>query len=323
MNTRRRWRTRVGTWARRRQGEDAVPLALVRRRLYVLPTRAGLAFAVLLFVMLLAALNYTNSLGLFLTFQLGGVALVAMYECHRALHGLRIVAAEASDAFEGRSGELRLGVENATTQARQGLMLRAAIVPRGAPPPARTDLPALQAGTLHCTYEARRRGRQPLEALSLATTLPLGLFRCWTWLHLPIEAIVYPAPTGPLPLPPPGARPRAAGARPNAGEEEWAALRPYQPGDSPRAVAWKAYARGAPLLVARYESVRGGEHLFDLAGTPGADLEARLRQLAAWIVAAEERGEPYGLRIGNTELPPALGPVHRQLCLRALALHPA
>ena len=323
MNTRRRWRSRVGTWARRRQGEDVVPLALVRRRLYVLPTRAGLAFAALLFAMLLAGLNYTNSLGLLLTFLLGGVALVAMYECHRALHGLRIVAAEAADAFEGTRGELRLGVENATTLPRQGLLLRAAYATADGPATPAIDVPALGTGTLRCAYAARRRGRQPIDALSLSTTLPLGLFRCWTWLHLPVEAIVYPAPVGPVPLPAANARPLAAGARASEGEEEWSALRPYQPGDSPRAVAWKAWARGAPLLVARYEAVRGGEHLFELARTPGADLEARLRQLAAWIVAAEERGERYGLRIDHTELAPALGAVHRQLCLRALALHPA
>jgi uncharacterized protein (DUF58 family) len=323
MNTRRRWRSRLGAWARRRQGEDAVPLALVRRRLYVLPTRAGLAYAALLFVMLLAGLNYTNSLGLLLTFLLAGVALVAMYECHRALHGLRIVAAEASDAFAGTSGELRLGVENATALPRQGLCLRAAFEAPLAAAATRSDLPARRSGTLRCAYAAQRRGRQPIEALSLSTTLPLGLFRCWTWLHLPVEAIVYPAPTGPVALPAAGGRAHAAGARSREGEEEWSALRPYQPGDSPRAVAWKAWARGAPLLVARYEAIRGGEHHFDLAHTPGADLEARLRQLATWILAAEERGERYGLRIGNTELAPALGSVHRQLCLRALALHPA
>lgn len=323
MNTRRRWRNRLGTWARRRQGEDAVPLALVRRRLYILPTRAGLAYAALLFAMLLAGLNYGNSLGLLLTFLLGGIALVAMYECHRGLHGLRIVAADAGDAFEGTNGELRLGVENATTLPRQGLVLRAAFVPEAAAATRRSDIGSRRSGSLCCTYAARRRGRQPIEALSLSTTLPLGLFRCWTWLHLSLEAIVYPAPDGPAPLPAPRARALASGARLAMGDEEWAALRPYQPGDSPRAVAWKAYARGAPLLVARYEAVRGGEHRFELATTPGADLEARLRQLAAWILAAESRGECYGLRIGNTELPPALGPTHRQLCLRALALHPA
>jgi uncharacterized protein (DUF58 family) len=322
VNTRHRWRARLGTWARKRQGEDALPLALARRRLYILPTRAGLAFALLLFVMLLAGLNYTNSLGLLVTFMLAGVALIGMYECHRTLQGLRIVAAEATDAFAGASGEVRLSVENSSPQARQGLELRPATAATGAAR-SRTDLPALQGGALGCGYLARRRGRQPIDALALSTTLPMGLFRCWTWLHLPLEAIVYPAPVGPVPLPAPRARALASGARLASGDEEWAALRPYQPGDSPRAVAWKAYARGAPLLVARYEAVRGGEHLFELDSTPGADLEARLRQLAAWIVAAESRGERYGLRIGNTELPPALGPTHRQLCLRALALHPA
>ncbi|MFO1399902.1 MAG: DUF58 domain-containing protein [Steroidobacteraceae bacterium] len=277
--------------------------------------------------MLVAGLNYTNSLALLLTFLLAGVALVALYECHRGLHGLRIVAAEASDAFEGTRGELRLGVENTATLPRQGLRLRAALEPAGAAAAgaaaARNDIAPRSSGSLHCAWVAGRRGRQPIEALSLSTTLPLGLFRCWTWLHLPIEAIVYPAPIGPLPLPAPGARRQAAGARATEGEEEWSALRPYQSGDSPRAVAWKAWARGAPLLVARYEALGGGEHRFDLEHTPGAGLEARLRQLAAWIVAAEERGERYGLRIGHTELAPALGAVHRQLCLRALALHPA
>ncbi|MCC7463535.1 MAG: DUF58 domain-containing protein [Gammaproteobacteria bacterium] len=323
MNTRRRWRSRVGDWARRRQGEDAVPLALLRRRLYVLPTRAGLAFAALLLLMLLAGLNYTNSLGLLVTFLLAGVALIAMYECHRALHGLRIVAAEAGDAFEGTRGDLRLGVENTTALPRQGLMLRSGSAAATEVVAVRSDLPARQSATLCCTYAARRRGRQPIEALLLSTTLPLGLFRCWTWLHLPVEAIVYPAPSGRLALPAPRSLASALAARAGDGEEEWSALRPYQPGDSPRAVAWKAWARGAPLLVARYEALRGGEHFFDLAETPGTDLEARLRQLAAWIVTAEERGERYGLRIGNSVLPPSLGASHRQLCLRALALYPA
>jgi len=132
---------------------------------------------------------------------------------------------------------------------------------------------------------------------------------------------VYPAPEGAAPLPAPRSRRGDTGAPAATGDEEWAALRPFQPGDSPRAVAWKAYARGAPLLVARYEAVRGGEHQFDLATTPGAGLEARLSQIAAWILAAESRGESYGLRLGETDLPPALGPAHRQRCLRALALH--
>ena len=35
----------MAQWVRRRQGTDRLPVTLERRRLYILPTRAGLAFA--------------------------------------------------------------------------------------------------------------------------------------------------------------------------------------------------------------------------------------------------------------------------------------
>jgi len=318
MGARQRWRSRVAAWARARQGPDVPPLTLTRRRLYILPTRAGLAFGLLLFVMLIAGLNYSNSLGLALTFLLAGVALVGMYDCHRMLSGLTIVAAEAADAFAGSDGELRLGLHNAAALPRNGLVLCDPDTDDGAR--AALDLDAHASGTVRLRVAARRRGRQACPALRLETTAPLGLYRCWTWLHLPTELIVYPRPLSQRPLPPAGAR-RGTRHAPLAGEDEWAALRAFQPGDSPRAVAWKAYARGAPLLVARYEAVRGGEHLFDLATTPGADLEARLSQIAAWILAAEQRRESYGLHLGEALIAPGSGPAHRQTCLRALALY--
>ncbi|MBC8025496.1 MAG: DUF58 domain-containing protein, partial [Steroidobacteraceae bacterium] len=60
---------------------------------------------------------------------------------------------------------------------------------------------------------------------------------------------------------------------------------------------------------------------FDLATVPGADLETRLEQLAAWIVAAHARGERYGLRVGIRDIPPGAGNEHRERCLDALALY--
>ena len=48
---------------------------------------------------------------------------------------------------------------------------------------------------------------------------------------------------------------------------------------------------------------------------PGAELEQRLEQLAAWIVAAHARGERYGLKLGEREAPPDSGNEHRDRCL--------
>src|SRR5205807_1310808 len=84
-------RERAAAWMRRRQGVDLLPVALERRRLYILPTGTGMAFAALLFLMLIAGLNYGNSLALFLTFLLGAFALVAMQQCHRNLLGIAVL----------------------------------------------------------------------------------------------------------------------------------------------------------------------------------------------------------------------------------------
>ena len=51
---------RAAAWSRRRQGADHFPIEITRRRLYILPTRAGLGFSALLLVMGIAGLNYAT-----------------------------------------------------------------------------------------------------------------------------------------------------------------------------------------------------------------------------------------------------------------------
>ena len=41
--------------------------------------------------------------------------------------------------------------------------------------------------------------------------------------------------------------------------------------------------------------------------------------MAAWVLAAERLGQPYGLRLAGRELAPSLGAAHRQSCLELLA----
>jgi uncharacterized protein (DUF58 family) len=58
----------------------------------------------------------------------------------------------------------------------------------------------------------------------------------------------------------------------------------------------------------------------DFASVPGDDTEARLAQLALWIIEAERARRSYGLRLPGTDITPSLGQVHFHRCLRALAL---
>ncbi len=308
-------RGRAAAWMRRRQGGDVLPVTLERRRLYILPTGSGMAFGLLLFLMLIAGLNYGNSLALFLTFLLAAFALVTMHQCHRNLLGVAVLTVSAPAVFARSNGAVQVTLANPAGLARHRVE---AALPEL--PAVTADLPSREPRRLDLPLPALRRGIVRIERLRLATAHPFGLFRAWTWLHAPIEMLVYPRPAGLLPMPAesgarPGARPRGG-----SGTDEWLGLRPFRDGDSPRQVDWKAYAREAPLLVKEYSPAGSELRVFDFSLLTDPDPEVRLSQLARWVVDAEARGERYGVALPGVWLPPDRGPEHRHRCLAALAL---
>ncbi len=71
--------SRLQRFVSRRAPVGHLPFTLGSRRIYILPTRNGLYFAVLVLAMLLGSMNYNNSLGFALAFLLAAVGLVAMH----------------------------------------------------------------------------------------------------------------------------------------------------------------------------------------------------------------------------------------------------
>ncbi|HYM28307.1 MAG TPA: hypothetical protein VET66_09165, partial [Steroidobacteraceae bacterium] len=180
----------------RRQGDDRLPVVLERRRLYILPTRAGAAFGVLLLLMLVAGLNYANSLALFLTFLLAAFVLVVMQLCHRNLLGVQVQSLSAAPMFAGSPGVLRVWLGDPAGAVRLGLEAALDGTPRVA-----ADAAAGARARLDVPLPAARRGRVRIARVRLSTAHPFGLFRVWTWVHAPLEVWVYPRPRGRLPMP--------------------------------------------------------------------------------------------------------------------------
>ena len=306
---------RMARYIRKRQGEDTLPLTLARRRLYILPTRTGVGFALLLLLMLVAGLNYANSLALFLTFLLTGFMLVTMHHCHRNLLGAQLVGANVPPTFAQRDGTLHLTFENSSLTTRYRVAAGVGYAPITA-----ADLPANGFGRVDVSVPAPKRGIVQVDRLHLVTTHPFGLFRAWTWVHAPIEMLVYPRPHGLLPMPADFGNKSGERSLTNAGADEWLGLRPFRDGDSPRQVDWKAYARDAPLLVKEYSAAGAEMRIFDLTTLTNLGMEPRLEQLARWIVDAESNGERYGLQLPDRFIKPDHGPEHRHQCLAALAM---
>ncbi|MEJ2516077.1 MAG: DUF58 domain-containing protein [Gammaproteobacteria bacterium] len=305
-------------WARRRQGPDPEPVALHRRRVYILPTALGAGFGLSLFGMLLAAMNYNNSMAFALTFLLAGLGLVAMHWSHQNLTDSVVRGLHLGPAFAGGTARLEMVLENPGRGRRYDL--EAAVDgTRSAP----ADIPGGRSARLALELPAPRRGRLRLERVKVTTDFPFGLFRAWAWLHPDCTGVVYPAPATHPPSPPGGGPEEAAGRwDENRGEDDFAGLRSFRPGDSPRRVAWKAAARGDELLVKQFAGSPRGAAWLDWESLPGVAPEGRLSILCRWVLDAHAGGERFGLRLPGTEIPPGLGTAHRHRCLAALALFP-
>ncbi len=297
---------------------DREPVTLRHRRIYILPTRRGLALIATLVIMLLTSMNYALSLGYAMTFLASGMVAAALLATFRNLAGLASSPVAAGEAFAGGDVTFTLALASGQRE-RIGIIVTAS---GGAP--AIVDLPADATRPVMLTVAARRRGAQPLGRVTLSTDFPLGLWRGWAYVHFPLAACIYPAPESaapPLPASRLGIDPQRAA---RAADAELGGLRAYERGDPHNRIAWKAVARGAGWYTKQFEGGAGGGAV-DLDWSelpPMLDEELRLSRLTAWVLAAERETRAFALRLPGTELPHGQGAGHRRAALVALASFP-
>jgi uncharacterized protein (DUF58 family) len=295
---------------------EAGTIFLAQRRVYILPTRHGVTFGLALLLMLIGSINYGLSLGYILTFLLAGMGLVSILHTYRNLAHLYLSAGRVEPVFVGESAIFPLHLENRHNYARLAIWLNTQDTAT------QCDIGRNATATATLGIPARRRGRLRLPRVTVETRYPVGLFRAWSYVQPDIDTLVYPRPDD-APLPPAQLIPDTGAAlSAGIGTDDFAGLRPYQPTDSPRHIAWKSVAHGNGVLTKVFAG-RGAEELWldfsDLLD--GLDLEQRLSRLAGWVLQAEREGYAYGMRLPGKTIKPAHGPAHRDECLKTLALY--
>lgn len=308
------------------------------QRVHIRPSRAGLAFAALLLALWIAAVNYGLGLGYALTYFAAACAIADMLFSSRNLAGLALAATPGKPVFAGSHALFTLRLINRSRRPRHAIHLAVIGSPAA---PGLADIAAHGETAVSIGMPARQRGWLNAPAVRLSGSFPLGLFVAWCHWQPEARVLVYPQPeqdAPPLPWPAGTIQQARQPGWPDSpdlpgGALELAGVRAYQPGDPLQRLAWRQIAR------------HDGEHLFSKQFQPGADApkgaahgthgkllldyatlhalapEARLSRLAAWVLQAESTGSPYGLRLGELTLAPALGTGQRDACLRALALH--
>ena len=309
-------RERVGDWIFPPKGPEIGPVALGQRRVYILPTGGGLMFGVTILLMLVGSINYNLSLGYVLVFLLAGNGMVSMLHTWRNLARISLRPGKAAPVFAGELAGFHVQVENPGSLPRMSLAVRLS-----GRQPEYFDVAAGGFKEVEAKTPAANRGLLYPGRLRIFTTYPLGLFYAWAIVDLDMHCLVYPKPEpGPTSLPP--ARVASGeGSAIGAGEEDFAGLRTFHPGDSSRRIAWKAFARNEVFLSKQFSGGAAAELWLAFGDIPNTlGIEAKLSRLARWVIESEAAGLKYGLRLPGSEYDPDSGALHRDRCLQALAL---
>ncbi len=304
---------------------------ITKQRVYIMPTRHGAVFGLMLFAMALGAINYNNSMAYILTFLLSSLSLVAILHTCRNLAGLVLNQAPVSPVFSGelakfplildnRDSQLRLSISFIKTTKKWRLISDVLTSTGNEIPITSCDIDANKFNRIELPVNAEQRGLLYAGRIKLFTTFPLGLFKAWSYIDMRQPCLVYPRPAGKdtFPL---FKLTEATGVQGTAtGTDDFIGFRNYQAGDSIKDIAWKAYAQQKGLFVKRFSGSGANKRHFSWNDVSTlTDVEALLSHLCHWIIEAEAQSLQYSLELPNIFIDTGHGDKHLHKCLSSLA----
>ena len=290
-------------------------ITLKLRNIFILPSRQGIFFSLLMILILIAGINYQNSLAHGLAFLLMSLFMVSMLHTYRNLSGLVLSAGRAGRAFDGDEVDFTVTLSCAAGRDHEALKVcwLDHLVTQA-------DLIDKSVSVLRVSTIAGNRGWFDPGRLTVETRFPLGLFRAWALLDLDFRALVYPNPIAEE-SPPILDEGDSDDFHPVRGySDDFAGVRDYLPGDLIRDLSWKATARLGELMTKEYSASSGAEIWLDWYQYENISDELKLSHLTYWVEQFSKQRKPFGLRLPSSEIGPDLGENHRRQMLRALAL---
>lgn len=288
------------------------------------PTAAGFGYLIMLIVLMLVAVNYSNNLIFTLCFLLSAVMLLSVWMSIRNLHGFSASQVRVKPVHAGQPLEYQIALGEHSGQHHLYLTLRPSDKSKTQKAKAGSEpFYHLRSGPPYeWTYQqpTEQRGSYRSQALKVDTVWPLGIFRVSRPLIDLPDTLVYPHAQNCAPVPE-NISGQAAHAQQES--EELSGLREYQPGDNLRRIHWRAASKGQPLQVKEFDGAEGDPSIWlNWQDLSTLEYEARIRTLCHRILECQQHGQEFGLKLPGIEIAPERGSHHIHRCLKALALMP-
>jgi len=296
-------------------------VTLKNNRIYILPTRQGLLFALTVFVMLMAAINFSNSLIYLFTFFLASLAILSMFTTQKNLLDLSFHTTTAVPVYCGETAYIPLHIYDKNNQISQTGHKQHYAITIITENFSQTIDPIDNSEPINIPIKTYRRGYIQLPVITISSLFPFGLFYAWSNIKLKTLSIAYPKPV-PYNLPNNLAAMHSNNEGKNSqGNSDFHGLDKYSLGESLKQVHWKAYAKGQGLYIKRYAgSDNSNFYWLDWLKFEQFEIEKRLSILSHLITQAEKKGDHFGLRLPHISLAISEGKKHKHQCLEQLAL---
>jgi uncharacterized protein (DUF58 family) len=314
-----RWQTGLDNWLKRRNPPKKIHI-LQHNNIFIVPSRMGLYFCCLTFLLWLLGTNYENNLILGVAFLLLSLVIVCIHHTYGHLSGLHISVINNHPGFKGDSGVIDLSIKRINDRHYESIELSSAI--EGV---VRFSLLDNANKTLSLRVPLVCRGWSMPERVKISTRFPLGLVVAWSYLYIESPILSYPQPIESLVLPKPqrvNKSDQITRQQFISGSEEFAGIREYAVGDSLRNIDWRAMARGQGLVTRIYDDQVSENYWLDWHQFEGLSTESRLSRLCFCVLQLSHQQTPitYGLRLPSQVVEPSSGEAHKLKLLEALAL---
>ncbi len=310
------WKTLLNLWLADRFPDDR-QVTTNLHKIFIIPSLTSLALLGSALVLFLMAVIFQNSLIYALSFWLLGLVIIAIFFTYRNISDLTIKSIQSRACFVGEKAVFELEVSRPRKQKKSALFIGWKF----------EDLVEVNLHKQHrlrikLSHNTTKRGYLRPDRLSIFSRYPIGLMITWSYAPLKMNCIVYPEPVlmGEQHIGLSLDEESQQGAEIKNGTTDFAGIRDYQAGDSPKHIHWGTFAKTGKLNTKAFVDYANRDLWLDWDSLSIQGTEGRLSHLCARVLECFNEQQTFGLKLPGKRIQPGSGDAHKLICLTALAL---
>lgn len=267
---------------------------LKNSRIYIFPTKLGAYYFAGTFLAFVVAVFYGNSFAYAITFFFFSFLMAVSFATNFSLKDLEIKTKKEYYFIPNYSNNCELTIVNHSKAKKIDIAIECPLLSFSSV----QDLAPGDLSRVSFSYESGDIKRIEVKKITISSTFPFGLYRAW--MYIPVHFYVYCSnrPSVTFELEEQFNESEMYSHFLSNGSDELLGVSPYQEGDQMSLISWKDYAKSQELLVKKYGTYAGKEHVVDFNLIEG-DYDEKVSKVIGASLFCIKRGLDVQVRLND------------------------